>query len=74
MFLTPLERRLIPSIGRFVALLGLLGVLLLPAARPVAAADGLTMEAKALLGGHARIGSWMAVSVRLKNDGPPIVG
>jgi len=73
-FLTPLERRLIPSIGRFVALLGLLGVLLLPAAAPVAAADGLTMEAKALLGGHARIGSWMAVSVRLKNDGPPIVG
>ena len=36
--------------------------------------EGLTMEAKALLAGHARIGSWMAVSVRLKNDGPPIVG
>ena len=32
------------------------------------------MEAKPLLGGHARIGSWMAVSVRLKNDGPPIAG
>ena len=51
-----------------------MSVLLLPAAAPVAAADGLTMEAKTLLAGHARIGSWMAVSVRLTNDGPPIVG
>ena len=30
------------------------------------------MEAETLLAGHARIGSWMAVSVRLTNDGPPI--
>ena len=46
MFLAPLERRLIPMIGRSVALLGLLGVLLLPAAAPVLAVDGLTMEAQ----------------------------
>jgi len=73
-FQTPLERHPIRSIGRFAALLGLLSILLLPAAAPVAAADGLTMEAETLLGGHARIGSWMAVSVRLTNDGPPITG
>ncbi len=35
---------------------------------------GLTMEAQVLLDGHARIGSWMAIDVRLKNDGPPISG
>ena len=44
---------------------------------PVAAVTpppGLTMEATVLLDGHARVGSWMAIDVRLKNDGPPIVG
>ena len=39
-----------------------------------AAADGLTMEAHTLLGGHARVGSWMAISVHLRNDGPPVDG
>ena len=32
------------------------------------------MEARILLEGHARVGSWMAIEVHLKNDGPPIVG
>ena len=74
MFLTLLEHhRPLRVIGRSAALLGLLAVLLLPAAAPVAAVDGLTMEAETMLAGHARIGSWMAVAVRLKNDGPPIV-
>lgn len=59
---------------RLLTGLGLVAALLLPAAAPVAAADGLTMEARAMLDGHARIGAWMAVSVRLKNDGPPITG
>ena len=40
----------------------------------VAPPPGLTMEAAVLLDGHARVGSWMAIDVRLKNDGPPIVG
>ena len=35
---------------------------------------GLTFTAKALLDGHTRIGSWMAIDVRLKNDGPPVSG
>jgi hypothetical protein len=45
--------------------------------RPIAAVTpppGLTIEATVLLDGHARVGSWMAIDVRLKNDGPPIVG
>jgi hypothetical protein len=35
---------------------------------------GLTMEAAVLLDGHARVGAWMAIDVRLRNDGPPITG
>ena len=44
------------------------------AASSVLAVDGLTLEATALLDGHARIGSWMAIEVHVKNDGPAIVG
>jgi len=43
-------------------------------ARPVLGAEGLTVEATALLDGHARIGSWMAIDIRVRNDGPAIVG
>jgi hypothetical protein len=32
------------------------------------------MEARVLLNGQARVGSWMAIDIRLKNDGPPING
>ncbi len=74
MSLPPLVRRLIPRVARLLALTGLVAALLVPFASPVAAAEGLTMEVRTLLAGHARVGSWMAVSVRLKNDGPPIVG
>lgn len=35
---------------------------------------GLTMEASVLLQGHARVGSWMAIDIHLKNDGPGIAG
>ena len=41
---------------------------------PCAAAEGPTMEARILLGGHARLGSWVAISVHLKNDGPAVCG
>ena len=33
-----------------------------------------TMEARILLDGHARVGSWMAIEVHLKNDGPAVGG
>ncbi len=36
--------------------------------------SGLTMQARALLGGHARPGGWIAVAVDLANEGPPIGG
>ena len=45
-----------------------------PAARPVAAASGLTMDARALLAGHGRVGSWMAIAVTVANDGPALAG
>jgi hypothetical protein len=45
-----------------------------PGASVVSAADGPQMEAHALLQGHARLGSWIAIEVRLQNDGAPIVG
>ncbi len=41
---------------------------------PVGAVEGLTMEGHAMLGGHARVGSWMAITVHIKNDGPSVSG
>ena len=63
--------------GAAIALLT--GIVAAPAAagRPVHAVappPGLTMEARVLLNGHARVGSWMAIDVHLANDGPPISG
>ncbi|HEX8025813.1 MAG TPA: hypothetical protein VF484_06395, partial [Candidatus Limnocylindrales bacterium] len=51
---------------------GLLAIL--PLALPAAAAGGPTMTARVLLQGHTRVGSWMAVSVQLENDGPAVTG
>jgi hypothetical protein len=45
---------------------------LLPA--PVVAAEGLTIEAHAMIQGHVRKGSWFAVAVDLSNSGPTITG
>lgn len=39
-----------------------------------AAVEGLTLEANVLLDGHARQGTWMAIDVHVRNDGPPISG
>jgi hypothetical protein len=58
-----------------VALIGVLfGAMAGPAAATVAAADGPQLEARVLLEGHARIGAWLAIEVRLTNEGVPIVG
>jgi len=60
---------------RLVAALGLVTALLLPAAAaPAAAAEEVTMTARALVGGHVRVGAWSAVEVDLANDGPAISG
>jgi hypothetical protein len=45
-----------------------------PATSLAMAADGPTMEARILLNGNARIGSWMAIEVHLVNTGPAISG
>jgi hypothetical protein len=57
-----------------VAALSLALVALGPAVVPVAAAGELTMEARILLNGNARIGSWMAIEVHLVNNGPAVSG
>jgi len=44
------------------------------AALPARAADAPTMEASAMLQGHARVGAWMAIRVHLHNDGPAVTG
>lgn len=65
-------------IARIVAaLLGawvLIAAPLLAAPQGATAADGPTMTARVLLQGHARIGSWIAIEVRLQNTGPSITG
>ena len=59
-----------------VAFAGLIAVAFLigPSVRSATAAGPITMSAKTLLQGHARIGSWMAIQVELSNSGPAIKG
>ena len=70
----PLHRRVTPLLAAAV----LAGMLVLPPADGASAAtagsDALTVEARVMLAGHARLGAWMAVDVRIRNDGPPLVG
>lgn len=58
---------------RLLAALVLLTGLLLPIAT-ANAADPVSMTARALVGGHTRIGAWTAVEVQVVNDGPAISG
>lgn len=60
--------RAFAALALFLAAIG-------PAAVPAAAASpGLTIAARILLNGNARIGSWMAIEVHLVNDGPAVSG
>ena len=59
---------------RVAALVAVLTIAAGPLALTSAAAGGLTMNARIMLQGHARAGSWAAIEVRLKNDGPAIRG
>ena len=45
-----------------------------PAVTHVSAADAPQIDARVLLEGHARVGSWLAIEVRLRNEGVPVVG
>jgi hypothetical protein len=70
--------------SRVITAVAVLGLAVLTSATPAAARTaavaavappaGLTFEAAALFDGHTRVGSWMAIDVHLKNDGPPIAG
>ena len=60
--------------ARILAAAGLLVAALGPVAGPATAVDLPTMEARFLLGGHARVGSWAAIAVHLANGGPAITG
>jgi hypothetical protein len=65
--------RMVRALG-FVAALGLSLILVGVSARAAAAADGPQMTARVLLQGHARLGSWLAIEVRLQNEGAPVTG
>jgi hypothetical protein len=64
-------RRVWRAFAAFALLLTALGTAVAPAA---AATPGLRMDARILLNGNARIGSWMAIEVHLVNDGPAVSG
>lgn len=68
--------RIARTIATLLAVFGMVAVAAGPAAGLAMAAegDGPVMEARVLLEGHARLGAWLAVEVRLRNDGPPVVG
>jgi hypothetical protein len=59
---------------RVIALLGVVATSLGPFALTGAAAGSLTMDARIMLQGHARAGTWAAIEVNLANDGPAILG
>jgi hypothetical protein len=61
---------------RLVCALGIVALALGPLALTTAAqqAGAVTMNARILLQGHARSGSWAAISVDLQNAGPEIQG
>jgi hypothetical protein len=42
--------------------------------RPTGLPAGLTFDARVLLDGHVRSGTWMAIEVSLANDGPALAG
>jgi len=63
--------RTLTSLLRAVSVAGLL---LAALAAPTLAVEGPEMSARALLDGHARAGSWIAIAVDLSNDGPAVVG
>jgi hypothetical protein len=65
---TPRTVRLASLFGALLLMFGPLGAV------PASAVDVPVMEASAMLQGHARIGSWMAIRIHLRNDGPAVVG
>ena len=69
-----LSRPAVPWLRLAGASMLVLGLLLGPLAPVASAAGPITMNAKVLLQGHARVGSWMAIQVELSNSGPAVKG
>ena len=58
-----------------LAIAAVLAVVAVPAlAAPAGAADTITLQARALVGGRFESNGWVALAVTLSNDGPPITG
>ncbi|HJP89792.1 MAG TPA: hypothetical protein VJ850_12220 [Candidatus Limnocylindrales bacterium] len=62
------------AVIRLAAMVAVLALALGPLALAGNAAGGVTMTARIMLQGHARSGSWAAIEVDLKNDGPRVEG
>jgi hypothetical protein len=61
-------------VGLFPSAIASALLLMLVAASATAAASPVSLEVRPLLGGRFETGGWLALSVRLTNDGPPVSG
>ena len=68
------SRTLGSRIAGLLATIAVLAATLLVPVASASAADGLTMDARALLQGHVRAGSWFAIAIDLANAGPTVTG
>jgi hypothetical protein len=58
-----------------LAVAALLAGMMLPwIAAPVGAADAITLEARALVGGRFETNGWIAIAATLSNGGSPVTG
>jgi hypothetical protein len=71
---TALPRPAARPLRRALAGLFAAAVVLGPLALSASAADTVGLEARVLLQGHTRVGSWMAIEVQFTNDGPAVRG
>lgn len=69
-----LPRPAATPLRRLLALLFAGAVVLGPLALTASAAEAVSMEARILLQGHTRTGSWMAIEVQFENSGPAVQG
>lgn len=69
-----LPRPVAPLLRRALAALVAVAFMLGPLALSGFAAESVGLEARVLLQGHARVGSWMAIQVQFTNSGPAVQG
>jgi hypothetical protein len=72
-FATALPRAAARLLRRAAVALFVAAIALGPLAMTTQAA-GIGLEARVLLQGHTRVGSWMAIEVKFTNDGPAVQG